>query len=146
MVETEEAMKPILAVLLFALSCRAVILSWEPSQSPDLAGYIVHYGTNSGTYLVVTNVGNVTNFTIPNSNLFLGRNFFMVGSVNSNGVEFDMSAEVGYTIWKANLRTKTTLALESSGNPFGPWQKVASLAYSDAALTNRFYRGKIYPQ
>lgn len=54
-------MKYILNIFLFVLS---VHLAWDASTSETVTGYKVYYGTSTGNYSVVTNVGNVTDFTV----------------------------------------------------------------------------------
>jgi hypothetical protein len=41
-------------------------VSWDPVSDADLAGYKVYYGTSSGTYPNVVDVGNVTTHTFTN--------------------------------------------------------------------------------
>jgi hypothetical protein len=41
-------------------------LSWKPSRSRDIAGYKVYYGTSSGSYSDVVDVGDVTTFRLEN--------------------------------------------------------------------------------
>ncbi len=41
-----------------------VTLAWDPNTEPDLAGYIAYWGTSSGNYPYLTDVGNNTTHTI----------------------------------------------------------------------------------
>ena len=41
-----------------------VTLAWDANSEPDLAGYIMHYGTSSRDYLDGVDVGNTTGCTI----------------------------------------------------------------------------------
>jgi hypothetical protein len=59
------------AALLLLLFCPVrnvhagqVTLEWDPVTHPDLAGYMVHYGTFSGEYDEWLDVGNYTSVTI----------------------------------------------------------------------------------
>jgi len=49
-----------------ALHAGTVTVSWDPVSDADLAGYKVYYGTSSGTYPNVVDVGNVTTHTFTN--------------------------------------------------------------------------------
>jgi hypothetical protein len=42
----------------------STILNWNSNIEADLAGYIIYYGTASGTYDTQINVGNVTTYTV----------------------------------------------------------------------------------
>ena len=46
------------------LTASALTLAWDPNAEPDLAGYKVYYGTESGMYGFVLDVGNVTQYTV----------------------------------------------------------------------------------
>src|SRR5437588_7169922 len=56
-------LKGLLMAVVCSLSLQqasGVTLAWDPNPEPDIAGYILHYGTNSGSYLTALNVGNIT--------------------------------------------------------------------------------------
>ena len=58
----------ILAALLTALipvAASAQTLAWDASPDADVTGYVVAYGTSSGTYTNTVNVGNVTSYALP---------------------------------------------------------------------------------
>lgn len=50
---------PALAALTTCIS-----LSWDASPDPNVIGYNLYYGTNSGTYIEKVNVGNVTTYEV----------------------------------------------------------------------------------
>jgi hypothetical protein len=59
-----------------------IILAWAPptlnadgSPLTDLAGYIIYYGTASGTYDDTIDVGNVTTYTL--TGLTLGQTYYI---------------------------------------------------------------------
>jgi hypothetical protein len=43
-----------------------ITLVWDPNPETDLAGYRIHYGTDSRSYSVHIDVGNVTSYTVSN--------------------------------------------------------------------------------
>jgi sulfur relay (sulfurtransferase) complex TusBCD TusD component (DsrE family) len=72
-----------------------VTLAWNASPTAGVAGYTVHYGTTSGSYLVVTNFGNQTSGTIQGlqgGQLY----FFAVTARDASGSESLPSNEVSY--------------------------------------------------
>ena len=89
----------ILSVLCFFLSAANsfawdTILEWDPPENPtDVTGYIVHYGTDAGTYSTSIDVGNTTSYTV--SNLIDGEiYYFSVVSYNDEGEQSEYSNEI----------------------------------------------------
>jgi hypothetical protein len=82
-------------------STGTVTLTWAANVEPDLAGYKIYVGTNSGTYSFpgapfVT--GNVTSYTI--SNLPKGQTYYMaISAYDSAGNESVLSAEVSRSLY-----------------------------------------------
>jgi len=73
-----------------------VSLAWNASTSSGIAGYKVHYGTSSGSYSTVIDVGNNTTYTI--SSLQSGLTYYFAVTVyDSSGNESGYSNEVSYT-------------------------------------------------
>lgn len=66
-------MKHLITLILLLLSIPTnaadVPIAWDPSTSPQVAGYKVHVGSSSGQYSQVYDVGLTTTFTVPNVNL-----------------------------------------------------------------------------
>lgn len=92
------------SVFLLAGTSRAeqVALSWnapttytDGTPMTDLTGYKIYYGTSSGNYSNVTDVGNVTSYTV--ANLATGTYYFAVTAYDSAGVESAYSNEVVLT-------------------------------------------------
>ena len=54
----------LLALFPAHLSASSLTLAWDPNTEPDLAGYKVYYGTGSGDYDVVIDVGDVIQYTV----------------------------------------------------------------------------------
>jgi hypothetical protein len=72
-----------------------VKLAWDASPEPTIAGYKVYYGTVSGSYQLVVDVGNIPTCTI--SNLPEGITYyFAVTGYDNSGAESDFSNEVVY--------------------------------------------------
>ena len=98
------------AILLFALFCppaqtfgatvpagQSITLTWNANPDPAVAGYTVHYGPASNTYLYSVNVGNVTNAAIPG--LTAGATYyFAVTAYDSVGTQSDYSNEASYVV------------------------------------------------
>ena len=82
---------------LCAAKVSGVTLAWDPNPEPDIAGYVLHYGTNSGLYDNAVAVGNVTTSTVPG--LKDGTTYyFSVTALNTSGLESPPSDEVAYTV------------------------------------------------
>ena len=73
----------------------SVTLAWDPNSEPDLEGYRLYCGVQSGNYIRVLDVGNVTNVTVRDLPVEL-TNYFVVTAYNTSGLESGPSNEVGY--------------------------------------------------
>jgi hypothetical protein len=74
-----------------------VTLTWNPSISPGIAGYRLYYGTSSGSYPQIINVGNTTTITVPN--LAAGQTYyFVVTAYNTLGIESAPSNQTSVTV------------------------------------------------
>ena len=83
----------------------AVTLNWTPpTENTDgtpltnLAGYDIHYGTESGDYTQAISVENPGLATYVVDNLTPGTYYFSVSAVNSAGTESPGSSEVALTV------------------------------------------------
>ena len=68
----------VIAVLLGAAStlhAATATASWDPNPEPDIAGYKLSFGTQSGVYTTVIDVGNVTSWSVT---LTAGQRYFSV--------------------------------------------------------------------
>lgn len=73
-----------------------ITFTWYPNTESDLAGYRLRWGTTSGTYPNVVDVGNVTTGTLdfPDD----GTTVYVVGTAyDTSNNESDYSTEVVYT-------------------------------------------------
>jgi hypothetical protein len=96
-----------LALNCFGQSTTNVTLAWNPSSASALAGYKVYYGGSSQTYTSVVSVGLVTNATL--SGMILGRTYYFAAtSVDSLGVESQLSNETSYTVPTNTVPTVST--------------------------------------
>jgi len=50
--------------LLTALPLEAATVTWDPNPEPDVLGYVVSYGTQSGVHTTEVNVGKVLTFSL----------------------------------------------------------------------------------
>ncbi|NIM98615.1 MAG: hypothetical protein GTO24_11210 [candidate division Zixibacteria bacterium] len=68
-------------------------LAWDPNPEPDLAGYIVYYGSSPGNYTESVNVGKTTSVRI--TGLPTSKEYFVaLTAYDVSGNESDFSAEV----------------------------------------------------
>lgn len=80
-----------------ALSWTAPTTNSDGTSLTDLAGFKVYYGTTSGNYSTVINVGNVTSYTV--TGLTDGVTYYFTGTAyNTSGVESDFTTEISKTI------------------------------------------------
>lgn len=71
-------------------------LAWDSNTDADVAGYKIHYGTATGTYDHVIDVGNVTAYHL--TGLKQGQTYFIVVTAyNTSNQESDYSNEVSGT-------------------------------------------------
>lgn len=104
-----------------------VTVAWDPNTEPDLAGYLVYYGTSSRTYPFSIDVDNSTIHTI--SDLAEGRTYyFAVTAYDFNGNESDFSEEISLYL------------SENGGEVFGDvppgyWAEDAIYKIYDAGIT-----------
>lgn len=88
----------ILSFFILSLPARAavVLVDWEASQSDNVTGYNVYYGSQSGSYAFVVDVGNTTSHVFddfPEDKPY----YFAVTAYNDSDLESDYSAEAYYT-------------------------------------------------
>ena len=93
-------MRRILTILLLlllpcSLKAQSVMLGWNPSISPNVVDYQLHYGTNHASYSLTFDAGNATNCVV--SNLVVGVHYYFVATaINAYGAESQFSNEA---IW-----------------------------------------------
>ena len=82
-----------LAVAANAQGYNSVTLAWDANAEPDIASYIVYWGSGSRNYERSVNVGNNTQYTI-NGLQELQTYYFAVRAVNQDGLQSGFSGEV----------------------------------------------------
>lgn len=142
-----------------------VLLAWDSSSSPGIAGYRVYFGAASGTYTSSVVAGNATTNTV--QGLAPGALcFFAVKAYDTNGLESMFSNEVSFTPGLPTIQIRITATghavLTLNGLPgrmydiqatpdFSTWNNlgtvtldaVGSADFTDtnaANLPKRFYR------
>jgi hypothetical protein len=87
----------LLVLVASPLYAGSVTVTWDPNTEPDVTGYVVFYGTQSGVYTFSQAVGNVTAATI--DDLSAGQTYyFAVQAVSTSGLTSPLSNEVSTTI------------------------------------------------
>jgi len=73
------------------------MLEWIPNTETDLAGYNVYYGTATGNYDIMINVGDQTSYTV--TGLEEGKTYYFAATAyDTSGNESDYSTEASETI------------------------------------------------
>jgi len=92
-----------------------VSLAWDPNTESNLGGYYLYYGSSSGNYSQIIDVGLITNYSV--TNLTDGWTYyFALTAVNTAGLESGYSNEVDYST--ANP-AQATLAVSKQGSGTG---------------------------
>jgi hypothetical protein len=85
----------LLACSFHARSASSVTLAWDYADMSPLAGFRIGFGSTSGNYTNITNLGKVLTATI--TGIPPGFVYFVAYAVGTNGLVSDPSAELGYT-------------------------------------------------
>src|SRR5688572_29845363 len=125
----------VLAVMMIGVtsaSAGAVTLAWDANPEPNIAGYVVAYGTSSGVHPFTVDVGNRTAWRLPG--LVNGQHYyFVVRAYNTSGLMSPPSAEVDTSVLSVFL-TSNISPLPAIGQPIS-WVAAAS-----APAEYRFWR------
>src|SRR5882672_2621066 len=90
------------------LHATTVTALWDPNPETDIAGYKLSYGTVSGIYTTIVDVGNVTTWPL---NLTGGlRYYFAVQAYNTSGMISPYSLEVFDDVPLSTTATITSLS------------------------------------
>jgi hypothetical protein len=121
----------------------AATATWDANPESDILGYVVSYGMSPGSHPNITNVYNVTTWTL---SLSPGRYYFVVQAYNTSGLISDPSSEVMYDAPSGpnidSLSPSTgpvgTLVTISGAN-FGDTQGSSSVGFNGAAALATFW-------
>lgn len=97
------------------LTARAasVTLAWNPSPSGGVQGYHVYFGSISGFYTGMMDVGGATTMTIPS--LAAGQvYYFAITAYDAGGLESEFSNELSYAPAEASVPLSATLQLSQA--------------------------------
>ncbi len=142
------ALRILIALALLILSATdlraaSVTLAWDRSPEPDVAGYLISYGTQSGTYTVRADVGNVATWTVASLNAGQ-RYYFVVQAYNTSGGQSAMSNEAFIDVGAVTTPSITNLSPTSaivgavvtiSGANFGTSQGSSTVRFNGTAST-----------
>lgn len=94
-------------VLLFAgtaAQAAQLTLRWNASPEPDVAGYVVHFGTRSGQYDQSMDVGKAQRVVV--SDLEPGTTYYFCATAyDSYGFASEPSKELSFTVSQSKTRT-----------------------------------------
>ena len=138
------ALATFIVVMLGAAEIQAatLTLTWNRNPEPDIAGYIISYGTSSGNYTTCVDVGNVTTWTVSLTPGF--RYFFAAQAYDTAGLRSTMSAEVSADLTQTSTPSITSLSPPSgsigtmvtiNGTNFGSSQGTSTVTFNGTALT-----------
>lgn len=130
-----------------------VKLVWNANPETDIASYRLSYGTVSGQYNQVKEVGRDTSALV--TNLDAGRTYyFSVAAVNYAGMQSDPSAEVSYQTpplyfnlnlaWNPNPETDISAYRLSYGTSSGQYNQVVDVGRNTRATVSNLEQGKTY--
>ena len=103
-----------------------ITLAWDPNNEPDVAGYIVYYGSQSRYYDYDVDVGSYNSVTISG----LAEEviyYFAVTAYDAEGNESEFSTEIAYPV-----TSSTTTSGSSSGGGGGGGCFIASASEKSA--------------
>jgi hypothetical protein len=105
---------------------QGVSLGWNPSTSTNVAGYAVHYGTESGVYTTRIDAGTNTSASI--SGLSGGMTYyFVVSAYDAQAVESNPSNEAMFTVAAAPMVMQ--MVVGDGGVMTFNWSAVAGQSY-----------------
>ena len=116
----------LLLILLPAVSIASaadVTIAWDANTEPDLAGYILFFGTSSGSYANSIDTGKNTEYTV--TGLAEGTTYYFAAKAyNTSDNQSGYSQELVYTVPSANSAPNTPAA------PTGPASGFIQTSYA----------------
>jgi hypothetical protein len=93
------ALIAILTLLIATVASAARIhVIWNPNTEPDLAGYRIYHGTESGQYGEPVDVGNVTGHVMEITPEYGATHYFAVTAYDTSGNESGFSPTMGVLV------------------------------------------------
>jgi len=122
--------KVLAGILLFIViqdplkASQSVVLGWQPSSDPDVAGYRIYYGTSSHNYSETVSVGKLTSVTI--NGLAEGVTYYFAATTfNDQNQESGFSNEASYQV-PAVIITNTAPTMQLQKEPTGQFTVTVS--------------------
>jgi hypothetical protein len=119
-----------------------VTATWNANAEPDIAGYMLSYGTSSGSYASTIDVGKVTNYALQ---LAGGQTYyFVVRAYNTSGRISPYSVEVPFIVPDSPTPTLVSVSPSSgeigtvvtiSGTSFGASQASSTVTFNGTSAT-----------
>ncbi len=94
-----------------------LVIVWEPNPEPDVAGYVLHYGTRPGSYQVAIDVGTRTRFKVGSLQDSV-RYYFAVSAYDHWDNESRLSREVSGVVGQGELLPTEFTLHPCYPNPF----------------------------
>ena len=132
------------------LAASSLTIAWDSNREADLAGYKVHYGTQSRDYDSVADAGDVTQYTItglaPETQYYLA-----LTAYDSSRNESDFSAEVsavtgagGSTTITPDIEGGCFIATAAYGSYLNPHVKILQDFRDELLISNSLGRKFVY--
>ncbi len=130
-------------VAVTAAGAASATATWNANTESDIAGYRLSYGTQSGSYTTVVDVGKVTSYVV--TNLTPGTTYyFAVQAYDTSGLVSGYSTEVSFTATAATPPTITSVSPNSgsigtavtiAGSNFGASKGTSTVTFNGTAAT-----------
>ena len=108
-------------------------LTWDANTQPEVAGYMLQYGTASGTYTAKIDVGKVTQYTVPG--LLEGKSYYFAATAYDlgraeSGFSNEVNSIVPYSAPVANFNATITSGAAPLSVPFTSTSSGSISSYS----------------
>ena len=111
-------------------------LAWDANPSPEVAGYMIHYGQSKAKYTAQIDVGKATKYTVPE--LTAGQTYyFAVTAYDAARVESGYSNEINQSVPENAAATEViTQSTNGSTSPSTPTPTSTSTSTPTSSNTN----------
>ena len=124
-------MKTLLLVLLaIGAHAASVNLAWHQHPQATVTGYKLYYGTDQSR--TVLDVGNVTNFHLPN--LAPATFYYFALSAYTDQVEGDLCPEISWMTGR-----DITLSIQEANSISGPWRNRTNVLFETPTNTPQLF-------